>query len=82
MTTNPGLEPGRTSYVEPSSCPTPPDLTDHLGKLEFPISKRELVERAEERDAPQDVRQALEALEPADFASRGELEEAVRSLSR
>lgn len=41
--------------------------------LAFPVSKHGLVERAEQRVDPEEVRQALEAPEPGDFGTADEL---------
>lgn len=72
----------RSEPAERSPAPSPPDLGLYVAGADFPLSKTELLELAEERGAPEDVRQTLEALEPGDFASHAALDEAVRALSR
>lgn len=67
---------------ETSPCPTPPELGDFLRGVEFPIGRDELLEQVEGTDAPQGVRQALEALEPQDFETPAEVQQAVDALSR
>lgn len=65
-----------------SECPAPPELGAYLRGVEYPASRSALIARAEALDAPQDVRQALEALEPGDFDSQAAVEHAVERLSR
>jgi hypothetical protein len=67
---------------ETSECPTPPDLGRYLQAVEFPVGRDELLEYVEAAGAPEDVRQALEALEPQDFESVEAVQRAVEALSR
>jgi hypothetical protein len=67
---------------EISACPTPPELGDFLGGVEYPASRDELIAHVEGAGAPVDVRQVLEALEPQLFESAGSVERAVQGLSR
>lgn len=67
---------------ESSECPTPPDLRRYLHAVEFPVGRDELLEHVESAGAPEDVRQALEALEPQDFESVEAVQRAVEALSR
>lgn len=76
------IDPERTDDGERSPCPTAPALMAHIGAVDFPISKDDLLARADERGVPEEVRQTLEALEPVVFASGAELDEAVDALSR
>lgn len=65
-----------------SDCPVPAGLERYLGGVDYPVSKEALLEHAEQEGAPEDVRQTLEALEPADFDSPAAVSKAVSDLSR
>lgn len=65
-----------------SECPSPAGLQDYLGGVDYPVSKEALVDHAERDGAPEDVRQTLEALDPADFDSPAAVRKAVEDLSR
>lgn len=65
-----------------SDSPTPADLPQYLGGVDYPASRDELIEHAERSGAPEDVRETLEALEQQDFDSPAAVAEAVAQLSR
>lgn len=51
------------------------DVTDGwIGRVEFPATKAEVIEAAAVGDCPQDLLEALQALEREHYGSRDELE--------
>lgn len=65
-----------------SESPTPPELGDYLGGIEFAVSRDDLIAHVAGAGAPEDVRQTIDALEAQDFDSLSALYEAVAGLSR
>lgn len=51
----------------------------YLEQADFPATKQELIDSADEADAPQEVIEALQALDGEQFADLDEVEEALDS---
>jgi hypothetical protein len=50
-----------------------------LEQVDFPATKQELIDAADEADAPQEVIEALQAIDGEQFADLDEVEEALDS---
>ena len=55
----------------------PPDLVEQLGGLDFPVSKEDLIRRAQETGADTETLSALRSLPVTQLDSPGELAQVV-----
>jgi hypothetical protein len=49
------------------------EIAKHLGTVDFPATRDEIVQEAERQGAPEDVLKALRGMPPVDYGSRAEV---------
>ena len=77
----PGGRPGNQSGGDwENQRPTPEDLRTHLGGMQFPISKADLVQNVRWQKAPLPVIYFLEKLPEREYVSAEEIVSAVAAL--
>lgn len=58
---------------------TAQDVIEYLTEVDWPASKDQLVEAAQQAGAPEDVVKALRGMPPVDYADKGEVKRSAHT---